>query len=109
MEKKQAVKDRSMCNKIVGVAAEIRKQPPAGFLFRRVKRAFNGRFCYGNSFLRLALAERLQDELLKFGIVQIGAHSPVPVEQGKLASAVRHHASLEPQASAAVKHTPFHG
>lgn len=81
------------------VVAKIRKQPPAVFLFRRVKCAFNGRFHYGNGFLRLALAEQLQDELLEFGIVQIGAHSLVPVEQVKLVSAVRHHASLEPQAS----------
>lgn len=83
----------------MAVVTEIRKQPPAVFLFRRVKCAFNGRFHYGNSFLRLALAEQLQDEFLEFGIVQIGAHSLVPVEQVKLASAVRHHVSLEPQAS----------
>ena len=81
------------------VVAEIRKQPPAVFLFRRVKCAFNRRFHYGNGFLRLALAEQLQDELLEFWIVQIGAHSLVPVEQVKLVSAVRHHVSLEPQAS----------
>ena len=91
------------------VVAEIRKQPPAVFLFRRVKCAFNRRFHYGNSFLRLALAEQLQDKLLEFWIVQLGAHSLVPVEQVKLVSAVRHHVSLEPQASVAVKHTPFHG
>ncbi len=93
----------------MAVVAEIRKQLPAVLLFCGVQRALNGRFHYGNGLLGLALVEQLQDDLLEFGIVQIGAHSLVPVERVELVSAARHHVPLEPQAAVAVKHTPFHG